>query len=97
MKKCILVCFMMISFYFGFFGNQLMNVHAEDNYMPEKTRYFTSIQIQQGETLWEIASRFSTGSDLTVQSYMDELIKMNNLQNDTIYAGQYLTVVYFAD
>lgn len=97
MKKSILICMMLFSFCFIFFGNQLMYVHAEEKYIPEKTRYFTSIQIQQGETLWDIANRFSNDSGLTVQSYMDELIRMNGLRNETIHAGEYLTVVYFSE
>jgi len=97
MKRFTLVCLILFSFSIIFFANQLTNVHAEEKYVPKKTRYFTSIQIQQGENLWEIANRFSKGSGLTVQSYVDELIQMNGLRSETIHAGEYLTVVYFSD
>ncbi|MGL5436135.1 MAG: LysM peptidoglycan-binding domain-containing protein [Lachnospiraceae bacterium] len=97
MKKYLLICMMIVSFYSGLFGNHLLNAHAEEKEMPERNRYYTSIQIRQGETLWEIANRFSGESGLTVQAYMDELIQMNGLRNDTIHAGEFLTVVYYSD
>lgn len=97
MKNLVLVCLMIVSFYSGLFGDHLLNVHAEEKVIPEQSRYYTSIQISQGETLWDIANRFSEDTSISVQDYMDELKQINGLRCETIHAGQFLTVVYFAD
>ncbi len=97
MKKYLLLCMMIISFYSGLFGTHILNAHAEEKDTPTLNRYYTSIQIRHGETLWEIASRYASESGLTVHDYMNELKQMNGLNNETIHAGQFLTVVYYSE
>ena len=58
-------------------------------------RYYTSIQIQQGDSLWSIAGKYKENSGLTVEQYVKELKNINGLKEDTIHSGHYLTVMYF--
>lgn len=97
MKKLLIVLMMVAAFTFGLFSQTLLNVHAEEEEQPELTRYFTSIQIQRGDSLWDIASRYSQGSGYSVQEYIEELKRMNGLRHENIHSGEYLTVVYFAE
>lgn len=60
-------------------------------------RYYKSVCIESGDNLWSIADQYRQGSALTVEEYVKELKRMNNLREDIIHAGQYLTVVYFQD
>ena len=53
------------------------------------------IQIEEGDSLWEIAGRYKQGGNLTTADYVEKLRRINSLQEDTIHAGQYLTVVYY--
>ena len=62
---------------------------------PRPTAYYTSIQIEEGDSLWEIAGRYKQGGNLTTADYVEKLRRINSLQEDTIHAGQYLTVVYY--
>lgn len=57
-------------------------------------RYYTSIQIQQGDSLWSIACKYKENSGLTVEQYIRELKNINGLKEDTIHSGHYLTVMY---
>lgn len=57
--------------------------------------YYKSIQIQEGDSLWKIASQYKEGSSMSTLEYIDQLKQMNCLTKDTIHTGQYLTVVYF--
>lgn len=57
--------------------------------------YYKSIQIEEGDSLWKIAGRYRDGSHMTTDEYVEKLRQMNGLKQDTIHAGQYLTVVYF--
>lgn len=60
-------------------------------------KYYTSIEIQSGDTLWSIASEIADTYGLDTRTCVKELMFMNNLKNDTIHAGNYLTVFYYDD
>lgn len=59
-------------------------------------KYYTSIQVQAGDTLWSIAQQYAPSSEISQQDYVDEIISMNHLQGDTIHAGDYLTISYYS-
>ncbi|MBQ8814304.1 MAG: LysM peptidoglycan-binding domain-containing protein [Lachnospiraceae bacterium] len=67
-------------------------VQAEST--PEPERYYTSIRIEQGDTLWEISSRYKWDGQ-TTQGYIDEVMEMNHLTSDQITAGQYIMIYYY--
>lgn len=61
-----------------------------------KKTYYTSIKVEQGETLWEIAERYA-GSDSAadIAEYVRMLTKLNGLKDaDCVRSGSYLTVTY---
>ena len=62
---------------------------------PRPAAYYKSIQIEEGDSLWEIAGRYKQGGNLTTADYVDKLKTINRLTEDTIHAGQYLTIVYY--
>lgn len=63
--------------------------------MPYK--YYKSIMIEEGDTLWSIASQnLNNESNITISSYIKEIMKMNGLQSDRITAGMYLVIPYFS-
>ncbi len=57
--------------------------------------YYTSIQVEEGDTLWTIADKYMEGSNLTKREYIDEICRLNSLQNDKIHSGEYLIVSYY--
>ncbi|MEG0804926.1 MAG: LysM peptidoglycan-binding domain-containing protein [Lachnospiraceae bacterium] len=57
--------------------------------------YYTTIQVQEGDTLWSIANDYITGEDTTFDSFLEAIIQVNRLQEDLIYAGDYLTIPYY--
>ncbi len=59
-------------------------------------KYYTSVRIGQGDTLWTIAEQYCT-DPAEIRSYIKELKSINNLERDEIHAGNYLTVVYYSD
>lgn len=52
----------------------------------------TSIQIQQGDTLWSIASAYYVPECGTLKAYIKEIKKTNGLRGDSIHAGNYLLI-----
>ena len=57
-------------------------------------KYYKSIEIQPGDTLWDIAESTMTSEYDSVQEYVQVLKEMNNLDSDDIQAGQYLMIAY---
>ncbi len=60
----------------------------------EPVRYYTSIYIEQGDTLWGIAQEYKLESEST-QDYIDEVMEMNYLSSDQITAGKSLMIYYY--
>ncbi len=58
-------------------------------------KYYKSIVIEQGDSLWSIAEEYCLNGSMSKQAYVEELKQLNSLPSDTIHAGQYLVVAYF--
>lgn len=70
-----------------FIHSQMVNAKEQTTY----TKSFTTIEIQAGDTLSSIADTYmKPGQDLN--SYVEEVMYMNNLKSDKIHTGCYLVV-----
>lgn len=59
-------------------------------------KYYKSIYIENGETLWHLASEYADEEHYgNKHEYINEIKKMNNLKSDRIKSGSYLLVVYY--
>lgn len=93
MKKMLAFLALFILVNVLFFGYSLNNVLAKDS-RPEYQRYYKSVMIRPGDSLWGLAEEYS-GGKMSLEDYVQELRAMNRLSSDTIHSGQYLTVLYF--
>lgn len=59
------------------------------------TRYYKSILISEGDSLWKIAGQYCPDSVMTESDYIHELKQINGLEDDTIHSGCYLTIICF--
>ncbi len=59
-------------------------------------KYYTSIIIEPGDSLWEIASEYMTSEYSDVEEYIMEVMTLNHLMDDEIMAGEYLTIPYYS-
>lgn len=96
-RKLIVVLLMIFAFCSGFFGHTLLNARAEEKSMKPLNRYYTSVQLEAGDSLWEIADRYLDGSGYSTREYIDELKRVNGLKCEEIHSGEFLTVFYYAE
>ena len=60
-------------------------------------KYFTSIQVEAGDTLWSIAEEYADEFHYASnKEYINEVKMMNKLGNDEIVSGQYLVIPYYS-
>ena len=68
-------------------------VNASDTKQPDK--YYTSVIIEQHDTLWSLADRYNNGDEDTA-SYINNIMQMNDLSSDTIHSGKNLVIYYYS-
>ena len=79
-----------------FFSNKLVSAHGNvDKSVSNKTKYYKSIQIQKGDTLWQIAEQNMSDEYDSITDYILEVKRINNLASDNIQSSQYLTIPYY--
>ena len=59
-------------------------------------KYYTSIRIESGDTLWTIADEYVEGFNLSKSDYIAEVCELNGISEDNIHAGDYIVVPYFS-
>lgn len=59
-------------------------------------KYYTSVEIKNGDTLWDIASKYITDEYSSLQEYVAEVKELNNLPGDHIRSGQSIVIPYYA-
>ena len=60
-----------------------------------KTKYYKTIEVNVGDSLWSIASENKSGEYRTINDYIDEVKSINNLSEDKINSGEKLIIPYF--
>lgn len=72
-------------------------VHAQSEDTDIMYKYYTSILVHSGDSLWSIASQnMNSNFYNTVDSYIDEIKQINALCDDGITSGQYLIIPYYS-
>lgn len=59
-------------------------------------KYYTSIEIAYGDSLWSIADKYAGEEYDSAEDYVHEVMKINHLQEEVLIAGQYLVVPYYS-
>ena len=86
MKKLMITMALVVLILSNVCGHSLMNALADETELPESQKYYTSIEIQKGDTLWGIADEYAESCRM--------LKSMNGLKEDVIHSGQHLTIMY---
>ena len=60
-------------------------------------KYYTSIVVEKGDTLWSIAVENLTPEYGRIEDYILEVRRLNHLFGDGICAGEYLTIPRYSE
>lgn len=73
----------------------LCSMNAEAAPAETSVRYYASVRVQDGDTLWKIADRYFTDECGSMRAYIREICLINHISGNDIHAGQYLTIPYY--
>ncbi len=59
------------------------------------TYKITSVQIEEGDSLWSLASEYYTDEFSSIRAYITEIKRMNGLTSDVLYTGNYILIPHF--
>ena len=76
-----------------FVGTGFVDAHDMKDVVMHK--YYKSIEISSGDSLWSIAKEHMTEEYDSVYEYIEEVMEINNLDSDQIQYGQHLTIAYY--
>lgn len=83
-----------LSLGFGYLLAEAMNPVLKK---PALYKYYTGLQIERGESLWEIAGLYADPECISREDYIAEIKLINRMTSDTIHSGQYLTIFYYSE
>lgn len=78
------------------FFTAMVDAKSPEAAAPTTHKYYTSVQIESGDSLWSIAECYCP-EDVEIRDYIKELKKMNGIKSDKIHTGNYLTVYYCSE
>lgn len=70
--------------------------NAKNDASKETYKYYKSIVVSDSDTLWSIAEEYMDDEHYeSVVEYIRDVMRINNLKNDAIYADAHLIVPYY--
>lgn len=93
-KAGALILLTAIFFFSAFFS---LRIRAEGSHDCEAfSKYYTSIQVKSGDTLWRYARQYGNNQYYrSSMEYVEEVMTINSLTDDNITTGQYLILPYY--
>lgn len=70
--------------------------YAQSDTAQHAYKYYTSVLIHGGDTLWDIAENYKGSQYASTQKYIQEVMQINHLNSTDLKAGEYLIVPYYS-
>ena len=62
----------------------------------DRYKYYASVYVTRGTTLWGISEKYITPEYADIREYMDEVRAINHLPSDELQYGEYICVPYYS-
>ncbi len=94
MKKAVKVGIFLVLFFLILAGGIFVQGKEIEANAPALDKYYTSVKLEEGDSLWTIAQRYcEEGQD--IRQYVEELQDINHIVNErNLRPGSYITVYY---
>lgn len=97
MEKRLIVVIGIIVISLGILLGSSISAFASAREKARTHKYYTSIQLRQGDSLWKLAGEYAS-TDQSEQEFIDEVCEVNGIsESNILHSGQYLVVPYYSD
>ena len=97
MEKRLIVVIGIIVISLGILLGSSISAFASAREKARIHKYYTSIQLRQGDSLWELAGDYAS-TDQSEQEFIDEVCEVNGIsESNILHSGQYVVVPYYSD
>lgn len=77
-------------------GSSINALASSDKDISSYNKYYVSIRVESGDTLWTIADKYVEGFNLSKTNYIQEVCQINGISEDNIKAGDHIVVPYYS-
>lgn len=77
-------------------GSSINALASSDKDISSYNKYYVSIRVESGDTLWTIADEYVEGFNLSKTDYIQEVCQINGISEDNIKAGDHIVVPYYS-
>lgn len=72
-------------------------VKAQNSTEEISYKYYKSVMVNSGNTLWDFADTYADDRHYdSLEKYVNEVMEMNHLGDESITAGQYIIIPYYS-
>lgn len=89
----VIVLLVSLGILFGTSMNALASSKAD---VSSLNKYYTSIRLESGDTLWNIADEYIGNLNVSKAEYIKEICVLNDISENEIQAGDYIVVPYYS-
>ena len=94
--KVFLAAFVILAACILFISVSVTSASASPEGTYKRSKYYTSISVEQGDTLWGIAASYATDEYTDYYEYIAEVMSINNMKSEHIKSGDKLCIPYYA-
>ncbi len=97
MQKCLIVTVIIVVILLAILCGTRIRILADSANKTTLHTYYTSIELQAGDTIWDLAQEYTAGTRVSTQDYIAEVCRLNHLTDaDDIHAGGNLVIPYYS-
>jgi cell division protein YceG involved in septum cleavage len=96
-QKRMIALIVIAIIFFGILLGTGINALASNDKPSGQYKYYKSICIEEGDTLWDIAGDYVEGTDVDRHEYIQEICNLNCIYAEEIHAGDYIIISYYSD
>lgn len=94
-QKCCIALTIVFVVLVGIMWCTSLQIFEGEDEVVIKNKYYKTICVEAGDTLWDIAGEYVEGTGVSRQEYIQEVCELNGLEADEIVVGEYIVVAYY--
>ncbi len=91
----VIIAVALVLFIWFFAGFRSIGEVEAKGYTSSHQKYYTSVEVKEGDTLWGIAEEYITDEYDDRDTFIDEVCEMNHITGNIIRTGSTILVPYY--